>query len=85
MPFVDERFIRLETDVDKPNSLAIRSLASDLDSDLAFDEIKTQDRPRINGKSSPKSADEVLSSIGYKKNQKIPMKSVPINEVNDVA
>lgn len=87
MPFVDERFIRLETDVDKPNSLAIRSLASDLDSDLAFDEIKTQDRPRINsnGKASPKSADEVLSSIGYKKNQKIPMKSVPINEVNDVA
>ena len=87
MPFVDERFIRLETDVDKPVSLAIRSLASDLDTDVGFTESRTQERPKIgqDGKLKPKSADEVLKVVGYKGNAKIPMKSVPIDDINRVA
>ena len=50
-------------------------------------ESRTQERPKIgsNGKVQPKSADEVLKSVGYKGNQKIPMKSVPIDQVNQVA
>lgn len=81
MPFVDERFMRLETDVDKPSSLAIRSLASDLESMIAYDEIKTQERPKIGQSNRPKTSDEVLQVVGYTKNKKIPMKQVPIDQI----
>ena len=81
MPFVDERFMRLETDVDKPSSLAIRSLASDLESMVAYDEIKTQERPKIGQQNRPKTSDEVLQAVGYTKNKKIPMRQVPIDQI----
>jgi len=62
-PFTNEKEIRLATDVDKPQSLSVISLASDLES-VNADELETraQVRPKLKNKSA-ESKYKTLESI----------------------
>ena len=63
-PFTNEKYIRLESDVNEPFSKAIRSLASDLEAAPEMNPAVTQNRPKLGGNGKPKSAKEILSKVG---------------------